>query len=73
MCAGAIVLSRVARVVFGAKDRRWGACGSIFHVLDAASPDVKTEVIAGVCEQEAADLLQEFFRNLRAKRDQNGV
>jgi len=68
MCAGAVVLSRIGRVVFGARDPRWGACGSIFHVLDAESPDVKVELVSGVCESEAAGLLKEFFETLRARR-----
>ncbi len=68
MCAGAVVLSRIGRVVFGARDPRWGACGSIFHVLDAESPDVKVELVSGVCESEAAGLLKEFFETLRTRR-----
>ncbi len=67
MCAGAVVLSRVERVVFGARDPRFGACGSFFHVLDVNSPDVKAEIVPGVLEEEASALLRQFFENLRQK------
>ncbi|NOZ56388.1 MAG: nucleoside deaminase [Calditrichaeota bacterium] len=67
MCAGAVVLSRVDRVVFGARDPRFGACGSFFHVLDVDSPDVKAEIVPGVLEEEASALLRQFFENLRRK------
>ncbi|MDZ7374006.1 MAG: tRNA adenosine(34) deaminase TadA [candidate division KSB1 bacterium] len=67
MCAGAVVLSRMRRVVFGARDPRWGACGSAYHILNAANPEVRVELIPGVCEAEASSLLREFFAKLRAE------
>ena len=64
MCAGAIVNARIPRVVYGASDSKCGACGS---VCDLFSMDFNHHptVCAGVREEEASALLQEFFRNLR--------
>ena len=66
MCAGAIVNARIPRVVFGASDAKCGACGS---VCDLFSMDFNHHptVTRGVREQEASDLLAEFFRNLRVE------
>ena len=64
MCAGAIVNARIPRVVYGAADSKCGACGS---VCDLFSMDFNHHpvVCAGVREEEASGLLQDFFRNLR--------
>ena len=65
MCAGAIVLSRIARLVFGAKDPKAGACGSIFNLPEERRLNHRVEVAGGVLERESQDLLQMFFRRLR--------
>lgn len=64
MCAGAIVNARIPRVVFGAKDEKNGACGS---VCDLFSMDFNHHpaVEAGIMETECAELLTAFFRDLR--------
>ena len=64
MCAGAIVNARIPRVVYGARDAKCGACGS---VCDLFSMDFNhhPQVEAGVREEETAALLTEFFQNLR--------
>lgn len=61
MCAGAIVLARVPRVVFGAWEPKTGAAGSIRDVLRDSRLNHRVEVIGGVAEAEAAGLLREFF------------
>ncbi|MEV8164580.1 tRNA adenosine(34) deaminase TadA [Rothia kristinae] len=61
MCAGAIVLARVPRVVFGAWDEKAGAAGSVFDVLRERRLNHWTEVLPEVREAECADLLREFF------------
>ena len=61
MCAGAIVLSRVARVVFGAWDPKAGAAGSVWDLLRDRRLNHRPEVIGGVREDECAALLAEFF------------
>lgn len=61
MCAGAIVLSRVARVVFGAWEPRTGAAGSLWDVLRDRRLNHRPEVIGGVLEAECVTLLDNFF------------
>ena len=66
MCAGAILNARIPRVVFGASDAKFGACGSVCSLFSMDFNHHPT-VEAGIREQEAAALLQEFFRNLRVE------
>ncbi|MDJ0311671.1 tRNA adenosine(34) deaminase TadA [Arthrobacter sp. H35-D1] len=61
MCAGAIVLARVPRVVFGAWDEKAGAAGSVFDVLRERRLNHWVEVFPGVREDECAALLRDFF------------
>ena len=64
MCAGAIINARIPRVVFGARDEKYGACGS---VCDLFSMDFnhRPEVTAGVLEEESKALMTDFFTRLR--------
>lgn len=66
MCAGAIVNARIPRVVFGASDAKYGACGSVCSLF-SMSFNHHPQVEAGIREAESAALLQEFFRNLRVE------
>jgi tRNA(adenine34) deaminase len=66
MCAGAIVQSRITRLVFGAWDPKAGACGSIFDIPTERRLNHRVEVTGGILEQDSQALLQNFFR---AKRD----
>ena len=64
MCAGAILNARIKRVVFGAFDEKYGACGSVCNLFSMGfnhHPQVQT----GVREEECRALMQEFFQNLR--------
>jgi tRNA(adenine34) deaminase len=65
MCAGAIVLARVPRVVFATVDPKAGASGSVMNVLDHPALNHRPEVVSGVLADEAAQLLVEFFRSRR--------
>lgn len=65
MCAGAIILARVGRVVFGCPDSRFGAMGSVFNPAWHSLSPHRPEVIGGICEAECRSLLQEFFRERR--------
>lgn len=65
MCAGAIVLARIPRVVFGAWDEKAGAAGSVFDVLRERRLNHWVEVYAGVREDECGALLREFFAGHR--------
>jgi len=65
MCAGAIGLSRVERLVFGAYDPKAGAVGSLWDVLRDRRLNHRPEVVAGVLEDECSALLKEFFESHR--------
>ncbi len=67
-CAGALILSRVQTLVWGAPDLRHGADGSQFDVLNKPHPIHTVEVIRGVMQEECAGLLKEFFRERRAAK-----
>jgi tRNA(adenine34) deaminase len=66
MCAGAIVLSRVKRLVYGVADPKSGGAGSIFNITGQGGLNHTVEVVTGIKEAEARDLLQSFFRTKRA-------
>ena len=65
MCAGALVLARVARVVFSARDPRSGAAGSVFNILQNTALNHRCEVQSGPLEEESAELLRSFFQSRR--------
>jgi tRNA(adenine34) deaminase len=66
MCAGAVVLARVDRLVFGALDPKAGAVGSLWDVVRDRRLNHRPEVIPGVLAADCADLLRDFFRSKRA-------
>ena len=65
MCAGAILNSRIPRVVFGAWDEKAGAVGSVYDLLRDRRLNHRVEVVAGVQAEQCADLLLEFFASRR--------
>jgi tRNA(adenine34) deaminase len=65
MCAGAIVLARVPRVVYGCADPKAGAAGSVLDVLREPRLNHRPAVVSGVLGDECAELLQAFFRSRR--------
>jgi tRNA(adenine34) deaminase len=65
MCAGALVLARVSRLVFGAWEPKTGAVGSLWDVVRDRRLNHRPEVQGGVLESECADLLERFFRTQR--------
>ena len=65
MCAGAIALARIKRVVFGASEPRAGAGGSAYNILEDGRLGHRVQVIAGVMEEECGRILQGFFDDLR--------
>ena len=73
MCAGAIGLARVSRLVFGAFDDKAGAVGSLWDVLRDRRLNHRPEVVAGVLADESAALLREFFAARRRPPDQPGA
>lgn len=67
MCAGAIINSRIRRVVFGASDAKAGSCGSVTDLF-ALPYNHRPELVSGVLEQECAAVLSDFFKELRLRR-----
>ena len=72
MCAGALIQARVARLVYGALDERAGAVESRFRVCDTDFLNHRIEVTAGVLEQECRRIMQDFFRERRGERKDEG-
>ncbi len=66
MCAGAILNARIPRVVYGASDRKFGACGSVCSLF-SMDFNHHPQVEAGLLEEESKALLQDFFQNLRVE------
>lgn len=65
MCAGALVNARIKRLVFGARDERFGAVESVFRLCDSGSLNHRIEIKAGVLQEECRNLMQDFFRRKR--------
>ena len=72
MCAGALVLARVSRLIYGAPDPKTGACGSVFNIASSNKLNHKIKVTRGVLSVKCGGLLKDFFKgkrsSLRAKR-----
>ncbi len=71
MCTGAIINSRIRRLVYGASDGKAGSCGSVINLFDLPY-NHKPEVTGGFMADECAELLSGFFRNLRDSKYSNG-
>ena len=67
MCLGAIILARIPRVVYGARDPKAGACGSVMDFTNESRLNHRVEVVGGVLEEESQALLKQFFRQLRTE------
>jgi len=68
MCSGAMILSRVKEVYFGAYDPKGGTAGTLMNLLEDERFNHQAEVEGGILEEECGELLSVFFRNLRAKK-----
>jgi tRNA(adenine34) deaminase len=66
MCAGALVHTRIRRVIFGCADPSAGAAGSVMNLLQMPTFNHRCEIISGILQKECAAILQEFFRKHRA-------
>lgn len=70
MCAGAIVLSRIERVVYGTEDKKSGAVKSLYNLLtDVRLNHRVSEIISGVQKERSTEILKDFFKNLRQVND----
>jgi tRNA(adenine34) deaminase len=67
MCAGALMLARVERLVFGAPDPKFGACGSIFEIVQSKKLNHRIALSTGILKNECAGLMQDFFKKKRKK------
>ena len=65
MCAGAMVLARISRLVIGAEDPKTGACGSLYNIADDSRLNHSIEITKGVLRDECSAILKEFFRQKR--------
>ena len=68
MCAGALVLARIERVVFGCRDPKGGAVRSLYEIADDERLNHRVEVVEGVLEDRCSFLLSDFFADIRARR-----
>jgi tRNA(adenine34) deaminase len=68
MCAGAVVLSRVARLVYGATDPKAGACESLYRLASDPRLNHRPEITAGVMAAECGEILTQFFQERRRFR-----
>ena len=66
MCMGAIIHARVATLVFGTADPKWGGAGSLYDLARDSRLNHQSSVVAGVCEPACRKLMQDFFRNRRS-------
>ena len=67
MCSGAIVLARIDRLVYGAKDPKAGGSGSLYNISSDPRLNHRCEVVSGVIEEECSSILKDFFRDLRKR------
>lgn len=65
MCAGALVLGRLDRLVYGCEDPKAGACGSLYNIVQDERLNHRLEITSGVLADECAKLLQDFFQRRR--------
>jgi tRNA(adenine34) deaminase len=68
MCAGAIILSRVKRVVYGASDPKGGCAGTLMNLLEDERFNHQCDVTKGVLEEDCGQLLSQFFRGIRDRK-----
>ena len=66
MCMGALLHARVSRIVFGTRDPKWGAAGSLYNLAEDHRFNHQPEIIEGICKGESKKLMQDFFRAKRS-------
>jgi len=67
MCSGAIIHARIAKVIIGAEDMRYGACGTVFNICGNEKMNHRPEIRFGIFREESSELLKSFFRAKRKK------
>ena len=71
MCAGAIVQSRMKKVVIGSMNPKAGCAGSVLNLLQIAGFNHQVKIVQGVCQEECSVMLSDFFKELREKKKRN--
>jgi tRNA(adenine34) deaminase len=71
MCAGAIIQARLARVIFGARDPKCGAVGSLYNILTDERLNHQAEITEGILQKECGEILSRFFQQKRVKAVSN--
>ena len=69
MCAGALVLARIERLVYGCDDPKAGACRSLYNIVQDERLNHRAEITSGVLEEKCREQLQEFFRGRRDNKN----
>lgn len=73
MCAGAIIQSRISKVVMGCMNPKAGCAGSILNILEMPEFNHQAEVVRGVLEEECSKILQDFFKELRIRNKEEKI
>ena len=68
MCAGAIVQARISRLVYAVEDKKTGACGSVFNIVQTEELNHSVEITKGILERECQTLIKNFFKEKRLKK-----
>lgn len=68
MCVGALVLARIKQLVFGAKDSKTGACGSVFNIIKEKNLNHRFKIKSGIMEKDCISLISEFFKKKRMNK-----
>lgn len=71
MCAGALVWSRVEKLVIGTEDPKAGGCGSVFNIVESEELNHRIEVKRGILRDECSGIITDFFRELRNRKKKN--
>jgi tRNA(adenine34) deaminase len=71
MCAGSLIHARIARLVFGSHDKRFGAVESVFNLCDTSSLNHQLEITSGVLAEECKQIMQDFFKQKRTLKIPN--
>ena len=67
MCAGAAVLARMRRIIYGASEPKFGGCETVYQIPTDTRLNHKIDIVSGVCAARSAELMREFFKKVREK------
>ncbi|MFH1153431.1 MAG: tRNA adenosine(34) deaminase TadA [Pseudomonadota bacterium] len=70
MCMGAIIHARIARLVYGAADPKWGGAGSLYNFASDTRLNHRLDVVSGILGEDASEMIRSFFRNKRSRECQ---